>query len=307
MAALVETVRGPVPVEELGVTDYHEHLYVVPPSWLLERDGDFLLNDEERSAAELADWHATGGKTIVDMTAPDFGRDIDAIRRIADRVPQVNILVITGFNRPWYMGRWVYEMPEADMVRMVVREATVGIQGTPVKAAAIKAGTEYNLWDEAGMKLLRVAAAGHRETGKPIITHTTAGTLGLRQVEYLVEHGVPPERICISHMDRNPDFFEHRRIAEAGAYVGYDCFGKVKYGPDSVRIELLRRMVEAGLGQRILLGNDLARRSYFRHYGGGLGLGYVLRHVVPRLRQEGFSEATIQDLLVHNPRRFFGG
>lgn len=307
MPAFVETVRGPVRVEELGVTDYHEHLYVQPPGWLLERDGDFLLNDVERSAAELADWQAAGGRTVVDMTAPDFGRNVEAVRRIADKVPQVNILLITGFNRPWYMGRWVFEMPESEMVRMVVQEATVGIQGTPVKAAAIKAGTEYNLWDEAGMKLLRVAAAGYRETGKPIITHTTAGTLGERQVEYLVEHGVPPRRICLSHMDRNPDFFVHRKMAEAGAYLGYDCFGKAKYGPDSVRIELLRRMVEAGLGQRILIGNDLARRSYFRHYGGGLGLAYVLQHVVPRLREEGFTEAAIQDLLVGNPRRFFGG
>lgn len=307
LAKYVDTVRGSVEVTELGVTDYHEHIYVELPTWLFQLDPDLSLSDPDRSVAELKDWHRAGGKTVIDMTAPDFGRNISVIQRIADQVPEINILLTTGFNRPWYMGRWVFEVSEADMIRIVVAEATKGIQGTSVKAAVIKAGTEYNLWDEAGRKLLRVAAAAYRETGKPIITHTTAGTLGDRQVEYLQELGVPANRICLSHMDRNPDFGVHKAIAETGAWLGYDCFGKIKYGPDSIRIELLRNMIEAGLGDRILIGNDLARASYFKHYGGGLGLDYLLTSFVPRLRAEGFTDESIHRLLVDNPRRFFSG
>lgn len=307
MPVYVDTVRGPVDVATLGVTDYHEHLYVEPPEWLLQRDHDFRLSDVERSSAELRDWARAGGKTVIDVTVADFGRNIEALRRIADQVPEANIVVATGFNRPWYMGRWVYEVDEADMVRRAVQEATEGIAGTPVRAAVVKAGTEYNRWDEAGRKLLRVAAATHRETGKPLITHTTAGTLGKEQVAYLAEHGVPAHRVCLSHMDQNPDFGVHREIAKTGAYLGYDAFGKTKYGPDAVRIVLLRQMVDAGYGKQILIGNDLARPSYFRHYGGGLGLDHVLRHLIPRLRSEGFAEGVIEDLLVGNPRRFLSG
>ena len=108
-------------------------------------------------------------------------------------------------------------------------------------------------------------------------------------------------------MDRNPDFWEHRRIADTGAYLGYDCPGKVKYGPDEMRISVLKRMIEAGLGDRILLGNDLGRPSYWRSYGGGPGLDYVLTRFVPRLRDEGVSDGAIRDLLVDNPRRFLTG
>ena len=79
------------------------------------------------------------------------------------------------------MGRWGYAVAEADMIRDTVRDLTKGIDGTTIKAGIIKCGTEYNNFNEIGRKLVRVAAAAHRETGRPIITHTTAGTMGYEQ------------------------------------------------------------------------------------------------------------------------------
>ncbi|MBI3975415.1 MAG: phosphotriesterase-related protein [Armatimonadetes bacterium] len=307
MTRTIPTVLGEAPVDQLGVVDYHEHLYVLPPAWLHRIDPDFALSDEEKSATELSRWAAAGGRTLVEMTAPDFGRDIEAVRRIAERVPQVYVLVTTGFNRPWYMGRWVYELDEADAIRRAVREITHGVGETGIRAAVIKAGTEYNMLDEPGRKLLRIAAAAHRDTGAPIITHTTAGTMGPEQVAYLSEQGVAPHRICLSHMDRNLDFEVHASLARAGLFLGYDCAGKSKYGPDSARVAFGRQMVHAGYGRQILLGNDLGRPSYWVSYGGGPGLDYVLTRFVPRLREAGVPEDAIRDLLVNNPRRFLGG
>jgi len=256
---------------------------------------------------ELARWAGAGGRTLIEMTAPDFGRDIAAVRRIAERVPQVHILVTTGFNRPWYMGRWVYELDEAEAIGRAVREITIGIGDIGIRAAVIKAGTEYNMLDEPGRRLLRIAAAAYRDTGAPIITHTTAGTMGPEQVAYLSEQGVAPHRVCLSHMDRNLDFEVHAALARAGVFLGYDCAGKSKYGPDSARVAFIRQMMDAGYGRRILLGNDLGRPSYWVSYGGGPGLDYVLTRFVPRLRESGILDDGIRDLLVHNPRRFLGG
>lgn len=307
MPRTIATVLGEVPVEDLGVTDYHEHLYVEPPAWLHKIDPDFALSDESKSAQELDAWARAGGRTFVELTAPDFGRNLEAVRRIAERVPGVHVIVTTGYNRPYYMGRWVVEADETEMIRACEREVTHGIAGTGIRAAVVKAGTEYNVFDTAGRKLLRVAAATHRATGVPIITHTTAGTLGLEQVAYLAEQGVPPRRIALSHMDRLLDFEAHAEIARRGAYLGYDCPGKTKYGPDSARIQFIRRMLDAGLGRSILLGNDLGRPSYWRAYGGGPGLDYILTQFVPRMRTEGIEQTAIDDFLVHNPRRFFSG
>jgi 5-phospho-D-xylono-1,4-lactonase len=205
------------------------------------------------------------------------------------------------------MGRWIHAVSEADMIRDTVRDLTVGIDGTDVKAGIIKCGTEYNNFNESGQKLVRVAAAAYRETGRPIITHTTAGTMGFEQASLLIELGVDPHRIALSHMDRNLDAGDHQRITKLGVYVGYDCFGKTKYGPESARLRLLRDMLDAGQGKRILIGNDLGRPSYWKSYGGGPGLDFVLTEFKDRALQSGFTQAELDMMLVENPRRFFAG
>jgi len=307
----IQTILGPIRPEELGVVDYHEHVYVVPPAWLHRMDPDFALNSVERSAEEVGTWVAAGGRTLLDLTAVDFGRDIRKIREVAERVSElhgpVHIVATAGYNRPWYMGRWLHAVAEDDMVRDTVRDLTQGIDGTSMKAGIIKAGSEYNAFNDAARKLFRVAARAFGETGVPIVTHTTGGTMGMEQTEFLVSNGVPAHRIALSHMDRNVDAGEHARIAETGAYLGYDCFGKAKYGPDEALIHLIRTMIDRGHGQRLLIGNDLGRPSYWRAYGGGPGLDYVLTTFVPRLLRSGFQQSELDMLLIDNPRRFLAG
>jgi phosphotriesterase-related protein len=302
--ATVMTVRGEISGEALGVVDYHEHLAFDAPPWLLREDRDFRLNDPDKSAAELKQWMQAGGKTLIEMSAIDFGRSIGKVKRVADLVPEAHIIVITGYNKPYYCDQSVWRTPESDLIKACIRDIAEGIDGTGIRAGIVKGGTGYNTFNEQDQKLLRIAARAHLETGVPIITHTEAGTMGFEQVEYLVSFGVKPHHICLSHMDRNPDFWEHQRVARTGAYLGYDCPGKIKYGPDELRINVLRRMVAEGLGDRILLGNDLGRPSYWRSYGGGPGLDFVLTKFVSRLRAESFASETIDALLVHNPRRF---
>ncbi|MCS7225100.1 MAG: hypothetical protein NZ959_11205 [Armatimonadetes bacterium] len=303
----VMTLQGPVSAEDLGIVDYHEHLCYDAPAWLLREDPDFSLNNPELSARELRDWVAAGGKTIVEMSAIDFGRNVRKVLQIAEKVPEAFIIVITGFNKPYYCDEAVWKTDEKELIKKCIQDIEKGIDGTEAKAGVVKGGTGYNTFNERDQKLLRIAAQVHLATGVPIITHTEAGTMALEQVEYLCSFGVAPHRICLSHMDRNPDFWLHSKIARMGVYLGYDCFGKIKYGPDEVRVSLLRRMVQAGLGHQILIGNDLGRASYWKHYGGGPGLEWLLNKFVPRLREEGFGQEVLDDLLIHNPRRFLTG
>ena len=305
--ATVMTVNGEVRGEDLGIVDYHEHLAFDVSDRLQQEDKDFALNDPDKSADELKAWIQAGGRTIIDMTAIDFGRNIHKVQRVAELVPEAHIIVITGYNKPHFCDQSVWDTPEAELITSCIRDIKVGIGDTGVRAGIVKGGSGYNTFNKYDQKLLRIAAKVHLETDVPIITHTEAGTMGFEQVEYLVSFGVHPERICLSHMDRNPDFWVHRRIAQTGTYLGYDCPGKIKYGPDELRNNVLQRLIEAGLGQRILLGNDLGRPSYWRHYGGGPGLNYVLTKYIPRLRAEGYNRGMIDDLLIHNPRRFLTG
>ncbi|MDF2373603.1 MAG: hypothetical protein P1V21_22730 [Rhizobiaceae bacterium] len=303
----IMTMRGPIAADQLGVTDYHEHLYVEPAGWLHKLDPDFALNSVTKSGEELRRFSQAGGRTICELTAVDFGRNINNIKAVADLVPEVNVIVTAGYNRPYYMGHWISSVSEADMIRDTVRDLTVGIDGTDVKAGIIKCGTEYNNFNEKGQKLVRVAAAAYRETGRPVITHTTAGTMGYQQSELLLEKGVDAHRITLSHMDRNLDFHEHLRVTKLGVYIGFDSFGKAKYGPETDRLNLLRKLIDAGAGNRILIGNDLGRPSYWNAYGGGPGLDFLWTEIKSRMLENGFTETEWNMLAIDNPRRFFAG
>ena len=260
----IMTIQGEVEGKDLGIVDYHEHLYFDAPPWLLREDLDFRLNDVEKSAQELRSWVDAGGKTIIEMSAIDFGRNIHSTKQVADLVPDANVIVITGFNKPYFCDQSVWQSNESDLVHQCIQDIVEGIDGTGIKAGIMKGGTGYNTFNDYDQKLMRIAAKVQVETDVPIITHTEAGTMGFEQVEFLNSHGVEPHRVCLSHLDRNPDFWEHQRIAQTGAYLGYDCPGKSKYGPDEWRIDLLKRLIAAGFGQQILLGNDLGRPSYWR-------------------------------------------
>ncbi len=77
----VDTVRGPVPVGELGTVLMHEHVFVIsdefrraaPETW----DEDERVADAVQRLKALA---ATGVTTIADPTVIGLGRDVAASR-----------------------------------------------------------------------------------------------------------------------------------------------------------------------------------------------------------------------------------
>ena len=108
-------------------------------------------------------------------------------------------------------------------------------------------------------------------------------------------------KVYIGHLDRNPDFWYHKKIAERGAYVGYDGISKIKYFPDSVRINLIKKMIDSGFIEKLLISEDIGRKSYFKSYGGGPGLEYILKKFIFRLLEEGISENEIEQIWIKNP------
>jgi phosphotriesterase-related protein len=84
----------------------------------------------------------------------------------------------------------------------------------------------------------------------------------------------------------------------------YDTPGRIKYRPDSQLLDLMEGMVAAGHADRLLLGLDLGQRDYFRAYGGGPGLTYLMTAFVPRLRKR-IGEDAVHTILVANAARAF--
>ena len=94
----VSTVRGPVEVADLGPTYMHEHIFVLTPDVQQNYPGEWGGEDERVADAvtKLAALAAQGVRTIVDPTVVGLGRYLPRIQRVAERVPELNIVVATG-------------------------------------------------------------------------------------------------------------------------------------------------------------------------------------------------------------------
>jgi len=302
--AKIRTIFRDISPNEIGFTLVHEHLYTHPPLWKIKEDPDLLLDDIEKNANELKLFLKAGGKTIVDATTIDYGRSAKALIEIGKKVPEVNIIAVTGFNLGSYYEPWVYEASMDSIIELLKGDILRGMDGTNARAGLLKIGTSYNYIMKVEEKTMRAAAKVHVELGIPIVSHTTLGTMAHEQIVILLEEGVDLGKVAFYHMDHNLDFWYQRKILEKGAYIVYDCTGKIKYGPEEARINMIKKLINAGFLDQIMISGDTARRSYYKSYGGGPGLDYIPTKYVQRLKEEGFSQEMIDRIFVENPKQF---
>lgn len=299
---IIRTVCGDIAPGDLGVCYGHEHVLGRPPDSALTPDLDFT--DEAAAIAELGWFHTAGGRSLVEMTTPDYGRSAAGLARVS-AATDVHIIAATGYNHEKYSAPFIAERSIDALAAHYVREVEVGMDGTTMRAGVIKAASPRGVISPLAEKMLRAAARAACSTGAPISTHTEAGTMALEQVAILREEGADLRQVIIGHMDRNLDLDLHLALAETGVTLGYDQISKEKHYPDRQRIEFILKLVEAGFGGQIVLGGDFVKRSYWPAYGtgGGPGLTYILWRFIPWLRQSGLSEAAITALLIDNPAR----
>ena len=296
---MIQTLRGPVAPEELGFTYVHEHVLTRPPRWRAEEDPDYVLDDPEKSFAELESFHRAGGRTLVDATARDYGRDVQALLPIAART-EVNIICVTGWNRGDY-GQEALDASDDDLVAILLRDLREGMDGTDALAGVAKLGTSENVILPVEERIALAVGRVQVETGCPVVTHTTRGTMAPEQLDLLESEGADLTKVALSHMDQNLDFGLLRELCERGAYVLFDGPSKVKYASDEARIAMLLQLVEAGHAERLLVSGDMGRRSYLRAYGGSPGFEHIVGTFVPQLRRAGLDEALIDQIFVQSP------
>lgn len=128
--------------------------------------------------------------------------------------------------------------------------------------------------------------------------------MGLEMLDILAEEGVDPAHVVVGHCDRNADPWYHAKIAERGATVQFDGVSKVKYQPDSVRIDLIRAMIAHGHVERLLVSGDMGRASYLAGYGGGPGFAFIASKFIPRLLDEGVEPDHVTQIFERNPVRW---
>jgi 5-phospho-D-xylono-1,4-lactonase len=289
---IVRTIRGDIAPEALGPCDAHEHLFLVTPA----QPGD-EYSDVAKAIEEATTLRVAGAQALVDWTPIGLGRDLDGLSAVSEATG-LHVVAATGLHRDVH-----YEAE--DPLRAATAEGLAARFVTDLeRCGIIKVGAGYHSISSFEAKAFAAAAGAHGEVGAPVCVHTEHGTMGLAIVERMRELGVPPDRVILAHVDRNPDAGEHAETAATGAWLQLDGPGRTKYWPDSTILRLISDLAERGCVDRLLLGGDTGRRSMLRAYGGGPGLDYVFARFKPRLERELGRELSDR-IFVANPARAF--
>jgi len=351
MTTFAMTTGGRVPADELGLVLPHEHVlfdltaYLTPPRDERERElvdapltldnaahlrrsplvsrENLVMQDEEVAVRELSHFREVGGRTLVDCTLPEMKRDVAAVARVADAA-RVNVIAVTGHYVQATHGPEVARQTVDDLTEWMLEELREGIDGTGIRAGAIKFGlTSVPRMPADERKCLEAAAQAHVESGAPITIHNPLPfeKRGVEVVRLLARAGADPERVIMGHMTHTaPDDRYHRSIMDTGATVEFDRFGQELYQEadrgfnrwglyagetrDSDVVNEIVSLVKDGYVDRLLMSHDIGFRNGLRTFG-GFGYAHVPYRIAGYLRQQGLDDDDVLQLMVRNPARLF--
>jgi len=339
-----QTVLGPVDTDDLGTTLIHEHLVfdfrdyfepnakpTNPAEYQLAqlpvslellgslRFNPFLLHDNllhtdvDLTMQELREFIALGGKTVVDPTNVSIGRDPHALRTIAETTG-LHIVMGSGYYFEISLGESFQKKSVEEITEEIVRDVTVGVDGTDSKAGLIgEVGTSSPI-TENEEKSLRASARAQVETGAPLMVHLNGWEReGHAVLDIIEEEGSDPTRTILCHM--NPSWMDveyQKSLGERGAYLEYDMMGMTyEYPPnklcpdDSVTLGTVRELIDAGFLGQLLMSQDVFLKSMFKRYG-GLGFTHVFTTLKTQYERYDIGDEQLKALFTENPKHILG-
>lgn len=327
MNKMINTVTGPMSVDEIGPALTHEHIIfnirdlyrIAHPDWPMSdvkvsvetRDeimkdfhsmvfgyaDNLVFDDEELAVRELAHAKAAGVKTIVDCTTVDLAFNPRSLKRISERTG-INIIMSYGYyhfpslsqkKRDAIMSGGANYL--ADEIIVAVND---GIDG--IYPGVIKIGPGE---DEGSKILMNSAAIAQRETGLPVMVHSAP----FEMIEIFEKHKANTEKLVMDHWSAGCPV---REAISAGAWVSFDQFGMNFPGiiPDTDRIDEVMQMVNDGLSYHLLLSQDMCWKVRLKSFG-GTGYGWLFTDIKQSLMEKGLTEQQWNDIICGNVKRLF--
>ena len=335
---MIQTVTGAITRDRLGRVLSHEHLlinlsvFAPPPAdksipyneklslsnlRYVRKDpylilDNAIMDETDTAIEEMKLFKAAGGGTVVDATLDAIGRDPLALRRISEE-SGVNIVMGSGFYVAAAHPAYVRERTERELAEEILCDLTEGVRGTGIRAGMIgEIGTSATVTPEE-WKCVAAAGIAQRESGKAVHIHTSLYERnGIAIADKLLAMGVPPQKLCIDHIDVDIREDYIKQLLDKGIYVEFDNFGKEYYiskregnalngrfAYDLERAQTIARLLDAGYGKQILLCNDICLKNMLCRYG-GFGYAHILQNIRPMLGDCGVSDAQIEAMLTSN-------
>ncbi len=298
---MIRTVCGDIKPSEFGVTMCHEH-FIVDLS-IVRKDNESKIETVEEVVTEIKKMMDLGVNSAIEVTTNDMYRDVIKLKEISEKT-KLHIVAATGFYLSEYHPEWLTTASPEDVAKVMINDLTIGINDTGIKAGVIgEIASSPKEFVGQEKKVLIASAIAHSITGATVTTHT--GPITAKEtVETLLQNGVESDKIVIGHQDLVNDTNYHLSILKYGVNIGFDTCGKVAYQLDETRAQNIKKLIDLGYGDKIMLSNDISRRSYFTS-AGKFGYTAVMNRVIPLLKEYGVDENSINKLLIDNPARIF--
>jgi phosphotriesterase-related protein len=281
MPAILQTVTGPVGVDDVTVALPHEHLFVDFRCLLGERDpGDDQGDADDIRAAvatETERVRAMGVDLLADCTCRGIGRNIRLIRE-ASLATGLRVACATGLYKG-FVPPGLAGAPAQELAALFSQELTVGIGGTDVRAGFIKLASTETGPTPLETIIHRAGAMAAARTGAAIVLHspfadTTRAVLGTFEAE-----GFDPARLVWAHA-HDSTLEDNLELAERGVTISFDA---ISSSDDREILSRIERLAEAGHADRVLVSTDSSlvvhppERAYPRD------IAHLLGGFLPRL------------------------
>src|SRR5438105_2063311 len=176
-SASIQTVKGPIAVESLGLILPHEHLFTDLRG---PATPDYAQGDREDVlrviTPNLEAANAAGATALVECSTVGVGRNVGILKRLADAT-MVHIVAPSGVYRDAFVPATLRDLNAEAVADLWIRDLTQGIDGTQVRAGFIKIAMSDDGPTPIEVRNLKAAAKASKETGAVIASHTIGGNI----------------------------------------------------------------------------------------------------------------------------------
>lgn len=305
----IMTVSGLIPASEMGFTLTHEHVIAdVRP--IAEQIANPITPDPDEVAAVMSPYlnriRELGCRTLIDATGVGIGRHA-AVVRAASQASGLHMMVSTGAYGAadyQFLPPYVREEETEQIAARWIGEWRDGIDGTDIRPGMIKISVNgAGELSDVEQKLIRAAAATHRESGLVIGSHTGPAPAAFAQLAELQTAGIDPAAWIWIHAQNEPDHGERVRAAAMGAWVSLDG---VSADNVAAYVAMITRMRDDGFLHRTLVSHDAGWYTVGQPNGGEpRPYDTIFTGLVPALSAAGFSQDEIDAIFIENPANAF--
>lgn len=300
-AQTIISVTGNIPASKVGVALEHEHLlvdFIGAEKYARTWDEEVAFN---KILPFLKEAKEIGVQTLFDCTPNYLGRDPKLLKRLSI-ISNVRIVTNTGLyggSDNKFLPAYAFTESAQQLSQRWITEFENGIDGTSVKPGFIKISVNPETLSDISKKLITAAALTHKATGLTIASHTGPAIPALEQLEILKQQRVSPEAFIWVHAQNEKQNQKFIDVAILGAWVSLDGVNEENI---SWYVEVLSLLKKENLLHRVLISHDAGWFDPAKPDGGEFRpFTTIFKKLIPTLKQAGFTEHDIDQLLITNP------